>query len=90
MTSDPSVSQAPYRIYNIGNGQPVDLMAFVRTIEQALGRTAKIHHLPLQPGDVVTTWADTSDMEREFGYRPATPLAEGVGRFVEWYRAFYK
>ena len=87
---DPSTSQAPYRIYNIGNGRPVDLMEFLHTIERAIGRTAEIRLLPLQPGDVVATWADTSDMEREFSYRPATPLAEGVGRFVEWYRAFTK
>ena len=87
---DPSSSKAPYRIYNIGNGQPVDLMKFIQAIEKALGRKAEINLLPLQPGDIPATWADTSDIERDFGFRPRTPIERGIGCFVEWYRRFYK
>ena len=87
---DPSSSKARYRIYNIGNGQPVDLMKFIRAIEKALGRKSQISLLPLQPGDVAATWADVSDFERDFRTRPRTPLEFGIERFVEWYRHFYK
>ncbi len=85
---DPSGSKAPYRIYNIGNGQPVDLMMFIRAIENSVGREAVISFLPLQPGDVPATWADTSDLERDFGFRPGTPVERGIARFVEWYLRF--
>ena len=79
-----------YRLYNIGHGQPVGLMEFIHVLEKALGRTAKINLMPLQPGDVPVTWADTSDIERDFGFRPKTPLRDGLERFVEWYRAYYR
>src|SRR6056297_577467 len=83
------MTKAPYRIYNIGNGAPVDLMQFIEAIENTLGKTAEKEYLPMQPGDVPATWADTSELERDFGYKPSTPVKEGVRRFVEWYREFY-
>ncbi len=87
---DPSVSKtAPYKIYNIGNSSPVRLMDFIEAIESNLGLTAKKELLPMQPGDVPMTWADTSDLERDLGYKPNTPIKEGVGRFVEWYKEYY-
>jgi UDP-glucuronate 4-epimerase len=86
---DPSGSKAPYRVYNIGNGRPVELMDFIRAIETVLGEKAQLNFLPLQPGDVPATWADTSDIERDFGFRPGTPVERGIASFVEWYRRFY-
>lgn len=86
---DPSSSSAPWRIYNIGNSRQVELMDFIEALEEALGRKAKKNLLPLQPGDVPATWADTSELERDMGYRPNTPVCEGIRRFVEWYRGFY-
>jgi UDP-glucuronate 4-epimerase len=86
---DPSSSRAPYRVYNIGNGRPVGLIEFIRAIERTLGRSADMNLLPLQPGDVPITWADTSDLERDFGFRPRTPIERGIEYFVEWYRRFY-
>lgn len=81
--------QPPYRLYNIGKGAPVDLMHFIETIESALGRKAEKELLPMQPGDVPATWADTADLERDMGYRPSTLVEAGVGQFVRWYREFY-
>ncbi len=89
-TPDPSRSKAPYRIYNIGYGRPVGLMELIQALERALGRKAEMNFLPIQPGDVPATWADISDLERDFGFRPATPIERGIGFFVEWYRRFYK
>lgn len=89
MTSDPATSSAPYRIYNIGNNSPVQLMDFIGCIEEATGKTAKINLLPLQPGDVLTTCANVDDLRRLTGFRPDTPIAEGVNRFVSWYREYY-
>ncbi|MCB9294248.1 MAG: NAD-dependent epimerase [Lewinellaceae bacterium] len=86
---DPSSSPAPYRVFNIGNSQPVALMDFIGAIEKALGREAKKQLLPMQPGDVECTYADTSALERELGYKPDTPLKEGIGAFVKWYRGYY-
>lgn len=86
----PGTSCAPYRIYNIGNNQPVELMKFIRTLEECLGRKAKMNLLPMQPGDVPATWADVDDLMREVGFKPQTPLSTGIARFVEWYRAYYK
>ncbi len=87
---DPSRSGiAPYRLYNIGRGAPVDLMDYIRTLEAALGREAELDMLPMQPGDVAATYADTSALESDVGYRPATPVEVGVGRFVDWYRAYF-
>ena len=82
-------SSAPYRIYNIGNNAPVDLMKFIETIENALGKTAEKNMLPIQPGDVESTYADTSELIKYFNYKPYTPLDQGVSKFVKWYREFY-
>ena len=83
-------SSAPYRLYNIGNNAPVSLMAFIETIEEALGERATKEMLPMQAGDVVSTYADTTELIRDFDYQPSTPLKEGVEAFVAWYRAFYR
>lgn len=86
---NPSTSPAPYRVYNIGNSSPVRLTDFIEAIEEALGKKAEKNYLSLQKGDVPATWADTSDLEKTFGYKPATPVKDGIGRFVQWYRNFY-
>ncbi len=86
---DPGSSSAPYRVYNIGNSRPVRLMEFISAIEQALGTTIEKNLLPIQPGDVPSTYADVADLERDFGYRPETTVREGVDRFVAWYREFF-
>jgi UDP-glucuronate 4-epimerase len=86
---DPATSPAPYKVYNIGNSAPVELMDFIRAIEKKLEKTARKNFLPLQPGDVPATWADTSDLERNLGYTPSTPIEEGVARFIDWYLEFY-
>jgi len=87
---DPGRSPAPYRLYNIGNHSPVKLMDFIATLERCLGLEAKKEMLPIQPGDVPATYADVADLQAEVGFRPATPLEEGIGKFVEWYRGYYK
>jgi UDP-glucuronate 4-epimerase len=87
---DPGTSSAPSRLYNIGNNNPVELMDLISTLEQALGRTAEKNLLPIQPGDVPATYADVDDLMRDVGFKPATPIAEGVQRFVEWYRNYYQ
>ncbi|WP_295400979.1 NAD-dependent epimerase [uncultured Thiocystis sp.] len=87
---DAASSQAPYRLYNIGNNQPVELMEYIGCLEACLGKKAEMEMLPLQPGDVPDTFADVSDLVRDTGYMPSTPVAEGVARFVEWYRGFYQ
>ncbi|MGE0824475.1 MAG: NAD-dependent epimerase [Candidatus Binatia bacterium] len=89
MTPDPGTSAAPYRIYNIGNNQPVALLDFINTLEQSLGRTAEKRLLPMQPGDVPATYADVDDLMRDVDFRPATPISVGIARFVEWYRSYY-
>jgi UDP-glucuronate 4-epimerase len=86
---DPATSNAPWRIFNIGNNNPVKLTAYVGALEEALGRKAKVELLPLQPGDVPDTFADTSVLEQAVGYRPATPVREGVGKFIAWYKDYY-
>ncbi len=89
--ADPSVSRtAPYKIYNIGNGSPVRLMDFIEAIETKLGIEAKKEMLPMQPGDVPMTWADTSDLQANVGYRPDTPIKVGIGKFIDWYQGYYK
>ena len=85
----PSSSSAPYRLYNIGNHQPVELLHFIEVLEQALGRTAEKKLLPLQAGDVPATYADVADLTRDVGFKPATPIEVGIKRFVEWYRGYY-
>jgi UDP-glucuronate 4-epimerase len=87
---DPGTSRGPYRIYNIGNDRPVELLRYIEVLEKCLGRTAKKNFLPLQPGDVPATRADIDDLVRDFGYRPRTTIEDGVARFVEWYRAYYR
>jgi UDP-glucuronate 4-epimerase len=87
---DPGTSRAPYRIYNIGNQQPVELMDYIAAIENYLGKKAEKVLLPLQPGDVPDTWADTEDLATDVGYQPDTPIEVGVKNFVEWYLEFYK
>ncbi len=87
---DPASSSAPYRIYNIGNDNPVPLLSFIEALEKSLGLTIEKDLLPLQPGDVPDTWADAGDLVRDMGYRPATPVQEGIDRFVAWYRDFYR
>jgi UDP-glucuronate 4-epimerase len=81
---------APYRIYNIGNQQPVELMDYIGAVEKALGKTAVKNLLPLQPGDVPDTWADTEDLAVDVGYQPSTTVDVGVKKFVEWYLEFYQ
>ncbi|TAL17283.1 NAD-dependent epimerase [bacterium] len=86
---DPGTSLAPYRLYNIGNNNPVELLYLIEVIEKAIGKKAKKKLLPLQPGDVPATYADVDDLMADVGFRPATPIEEGVRRFIEWYRSFY-
>jgi len=86
---DPASSFAPYRIFNIGNNQPVELMDFISALEDHLGRKAKMRLLPMQPGDVPETYADVDDLMAEVGFKPETSIREGIGKFVEWYREYY-
>jgi len=86
---DPGTSSAPYRLYNIGNNQPVDLMRYIEVLEDCLGRKAQMNLLPMQPGDVPDTHADVRDLETDMGYRPATPVETGIRRFVDWYLDYY-
>ena len=85
----PATSSAPYRVYNIGNSQPVQLTAFIQELERALGVEAKMNLLPMQPGDVLETSADTSALEATIGFKPSTELSLGLTQFVSWYRNFY-
>ena len=87
---DPASSRAPYRIYNIGNNQPVELMHLIETLELALGTTAVKNFLPMQPGDVPATFADVDDLTRDVGFKPSTPIELGVERFVRWYREYHQ
>lgn len=86
---DSATSLAPYRLYNIGNNQPVELMDYIGTLERCLGREAKKNMLPLQAGDVPDTYADVKDLVRDTGYKPETPVEVGISRFVDWYRSYY-
>jgi UDP-glucuronate 4-epimerase len=86
---DPATSSAPWRVYNIGNGNPVQLLRYIEVLEKELGRKAEMHLLPLQPGDVPDTSADVQALADDVGYRPNTPVEVGVKRFVEWYREYY-
>ena len=87
---DPATSNAPYRVFNIGNSQPTPLMDYIHALEKAMGREAKKNFLPMQPGDVPATNADTSELDAWVGFKPDTPVERGVRRFYEWYRAHYK
>ena len=86
---DAGSSRAPWRIYNIGNNKPVELMDYIAALEDAMGKKAKMNMLPLQPGDVPDTYADVQDLAQEFDYKPATPVKAGIERFVSWYFAYY-
>ena len=86
---DPASSPGPYRIYNIGNNNPVHLMDFIRAIEEEAGKEARKNFMPMQPGDVPKTWANVNDLIEDFGYKPQTDIWTGVKNFVEWYRAYY-
>ena len=87
---DPGTSNAPYRVFNIGNSQPTPLNDYIEALEEALGRKAERNLLPMQPGDVQATSADTTELDKWVGFKPSTPVKEGVRRFVEWYREYYK
>ena len=89
-SGSPAESSAPYRVYNIGNSQPVQLTEFIHELELALGVSAKMNLLPMQPGDVLETSADTSALAAAIGFKPHTPLADGLARFVGWYRDYYR
>jgi UDP-glucuronate 4-epimerase len=87
---DPAISKAPYRIYNIGNNQPIELMYFIEVLEKCLGIKAQKNILPMQPGDVPRTYADVADLVRDVGFKPDTSIEVGVERFVDWYRSYYQ
>lgn len=84
-----NLTEAPYKIYNIGNNSPVELLTFIEVIEAATGQTAVKNLLPMQPGDVLSTYADVDDLMRDVGFKPSTPIAQGIHQFVEWYRDYY-
>lgn len=86
---DPSFSYAPYRVYNIGNNEPVQLMDFIRTIEQAVGKEAEKNMMPMQDGDVVATFADIEELTKAVGFKPSTPLKDGIEKFVSWYKEYH-
>jgi UDP-glucuronate 4-epimerase len=86
---DPATSNAPYRIFNVGNSDPVELNHFIEVLEGLLGMKAIRNNLPIQPGDVLSTSADTSDLEAAIGFRPQTSLEDGLSKFVKWYREYY-
>jgi len=87
---DPSTSRGPYRIYNIGSNNPVELARFIEAIEQCIGKKAEKNMLPMQPGDVVATYANVDGLINDVGYKPETQLEQGIEQFVQWYRDFYK
>jgi UDP-glucuronate 4-epimerase len=87
---DPASSPAPYRVYNIGNHQPVEVLRVIEQLEQCLGQKAIRKLLPMQPGDVPATWANIDDLGRDVGFHPSTPIEDGIARFVDWYRTYYK
>ncbi len=87
---DSATSYAPYRLYNIGNNNAVELGRYIEVLEECLGKTAERNLLPLQPGDVPDTFADVADLVRDFDYRPNTPIEEGIRRFVDWYKNYYE
>ena len=88
-TPDPGTSAAPYRVYNIGNNKPVELMHLIETLEKALGKVAEKNFMPIQPGDVPATWANVDALTNDVGFSPDTPIEVGVQKFVDWYKAYY-
>ena len=89
-TPDPGSSSAPWRIYNIGNNNPVELLEIVRLLEEKIGKKAKRELLPMQAGDVPATFANVDDLMRDVDFKPATPIAEGISRFIDWYRSYHR
>ena len=89
LNPDPASSSAPYKVYNIGNNAPVKLMDFIEALEEKIGKKAKKNMLPIQPGDVPSTYADVNDLINDLGYKPQTPIKEGISKFVDWYRNFF-
>ena len=89
-TGEQCRSSAPYKIYNIGNNQPIKLEKFISVLEKSLGCEAKKKYMEMQPGDVLRTYADVSDLEKEIGFRPSTSIEDGLQKFVEWYRDYYE
>lgn len=91
MYSQPKADEkgVQHKVYNIGNNKPVNLLLFIETLERIIGIEAKKEFVPMQKGDVYQTYADVSDLERDFGFRPDTPIEEGLGKFVDWYREYY-
>ncbi len=87
---DPSTSYAPYRIFNVGNNDPVELSQFIDHLERKLGKKAIRNNMPMQEGDVPQSFADVSELHKEIGFKPSTPIETGVGRFVDWYLSYYK
>jgi UDP-glucuronate 4-epimerase len=87
---DPATSKAPWRIYNIGNNKPIELMKYINILEKALGKKAIINFLPLQPGDISNTYADISALKENFNYTPSTKVTEGINNFVNWYKEYYQ
>ena len=87
---NPGISTAPYRVYNIGNNQPVELMTFIETLENAIGKKAEMDFLPMQPGDVHATYADVSDLMAMVDFKPSTTIEEGLNNFARWYRDWVK
>ena len=86
---DSATSYAPYRVYNIGNNRPVELLRYIDVLQNCLGKKAKMDLLPMQEGDVPATYANTDDLERDVGFRPRTTVETGIARFVEWYKEYY-
>ncbi len=89
-TPDPGTSKAPYRLYNIGSHNPVELSRFIEIIEERVGKKAEQNLLPLQPGDVPATYANVDDLIEDVGYKPSTTVEDGIANFVDWYRDFYQ
>jgi UDP-glucuronate 4-epimerase len=85
----PVGDQAPYKIYNIGNHSPVELLTFIEIVEKNLGKVAQKNFLPMQPGDVLSTYADVEDLMQDVGFQPKTPIEQGISQFVQWYRQYY-
>jgi UDP-glucuronate 4-epimerase len=86
---DPSTSSAPYRIYNIGNNQPTELSYFIEVLQKAIGKKADLRYLPMQPGDVLSTYADVDSLAEAVGFKPRTQIEDGIAQFVAWYRQYY-
>jgi UDP-glucuronate 4-epimerase len=87
---DPGTSYAPYKLYNIGNNNPVELTRFIEVLENCLGKKAEKNLLPMQPGDVIATYADVDDLTKAVGFKPATPIEDGIKKFVDWYKGYYR